>query len=315
MKERILFYVTPDFAVECLDFLIKSKLNIIGVVTSTDKKSGRGQRLNYSPVKNYALKNNIPIFQPTNLNSLEFQTCLEKSNPNLQIVVAFRMLPKSVWAFPDRGTINLHSSLLPHYRGAAPINWTLINGEKTTGVSTFIIDEKIDTGNILMQKEINISIKETFESLYHKILQEGKVILLQTIKKHMANLLHPIAQITTGKEKRAPKLTPLNTKIDWSTSLKNIECLIRGLYPIPGAWTYFENGNQKNQRMKILKADIKWFEINHPPNMMLVENHRLYIAHKEGYLECQEVQIQNKKVMDIRSLLNGYQFLEKSKVI
>lgn len=314
MKERILFYGTPDFAVECLDYILHSNLNVVGVVTSPDKKSGRGQKLNFSPTKNYALKHNLPVFQPTNLKSEEFQSSLEKLKPNLQVVVAFRMLPKSVWSFPDKGTINLHSSLLPEYRGAAPIHWVLINGEKYTGVSTFIIDEKIDTGNILMQKKIDILPKETFGSLYRKILSEGKILLKQTIKKHLANQLNPMAQKPIGKEKKAPKLNPENTKIDWTASLKDIEHLIRGLYPIPGAWTYFENGNQKNIRMKILKADAKWFETNHKPDLFKVENHRLSITHKQGLLECTQIQIQGKKVMNTKSLLNGYRFLANSKV-
>ncbi|MCY4216163.1 MAG: methionyl-tRNA formyltransferase [Flavobacteriaceae bacterium] len=314
MKEPILFYGSPDFAVECLDHLIKSNFNIIGVVTAVDKKSGRGQKLKFSPVKQFALHHQIPIFQPSNLKSPEFQSSLEKLNPTLHVVVAFRMLPKSVWNFPDKGTINLHSSLLPDYRGAAPIHWVIINGERYTGVSTFIIDEKIDTGKILRQKKIEISTKETFGSLYEKLLNEGKVLLEQTIKGHLANQLKAKAQKSIGITKKAPKLNPENTRIDWTKSLKDIQQLIRGLDPIPGAWTYFENGRQKNLRMKILKAETRIFETDHRPNVFKIEKQRLLITHRDGLLECIQIQIQGKKAMDSRSLLNGYRFLDHSKV-
>ncbi len=314
MNESILFYGSPDFAVECLDHLIKSNFNIIGVITAADKKSGRGQKIRFSPIKQYALNHQIPIFQPSNLKSVEFQSSLEKLNPTLHVVVAFRMLPKSVWSFPYKGTINLHSSLLPEYRGAAPIHWVIINGEKYTGVSTFIIDEKIDAGKILMQKKIEISPTETFGTLYRKLLNEGKILLEQTIKGHMANQLKPKSQQLIGISKIAPKLNRENTRINWTESLKDIQQLIRGLDPIPGAWTYFQNGNQQNLRMKILKVEIRIFKTSHRPHVFKIENHRLFITHKDGLLECIQIQMQGKKVMDSQSLLNGYRFLDHSKV-
>ena len=315
MDERILFYGTPEFAVGCLDYLRSSGVNIIGVVTAPDKKSGRGRKLNYSPIKKYALSQNIPIFQPINLKSIEFQQTLEKLQPDIQVVVAFRMLPKQVWSFPPKGTLNLHSSLLPNYRGAAPINWVLINGEKKTGVTTFMIDEKIDTGQILLQKTIKILPQDTFSTLYPKVLEHGKILLAETIRKVISRDIIPIEQITTGYEKKAPKLTSENTRINWDLPLIKIERLVRGLEPNPGAWTFFDNGQNKNLRMKILRAEIKTFESHEKPYQITINQKKMLITHHQGHLQCKYIQLEGKKTMDVKSLLNGYTFLQGSKVL
>ena len=253
-KLKIIFFGTPSFAVDSLHE-IQLNYNIGFVVTTPDKKSGRGQKINESEVKQYAKKNNIKILQPENLNDKEFINQIEGIQPDLIIVVAFRKLPFEIFSIPKYGTINLHASLLPNYRGAAPINWCLINNEKKTGVTTFYINERIDQGDILLKEEIIISDEDDFGSLYIKLSSIGSKLLVKTINGIITNTLEASKQIIDENIKIAPKLSKENTRIDWNKPTEEILGKIRGLSPIPGAWTILKNGDSEI-RMKILKAVI-----------------------------------------------------------
>ena len=241
---RIVFMGTPDFAVTILKNLIAANYTIAGVITAPDKPAGRGRKIHQSAVKEYALSQKLPILQPTNLKNEDFQKELKSLNANLQIVVAFRMLPKAVWQMPIYGTFNLHASLLPEYRGAAPIHWAIINGETKTGVTTFFIDDKIDTGEIILQKEIEIETDEIVGTLHDKLMHLGAELVNETVA------LIKNDRVTTYKqpeleEKSASKLDSSNCKIDWTASLEVIYNQIRGLNPFPAAWTNIQNNEEK----------------------------------------------------------------------
>jgi methionyl-tRNA formyltransferase len=237
---RIVFMGTPDFAVTILKYLIAHKYTIVGVITAPDKPAGRGRKIHESAVKKYAISQDLKVLQPVNLKNEEFHKELKALQADLQIVVAFRMLPKIVWQMPAFGTFNLHASLLPAYRGAAPIHWAIINGESKTGVTTFFIDDKIDTGEIILQEEIAITDSETVGSLHDKLMLLGAVLVAKTV-----NLITD-GNVTTQKqpeleEKSAPKLHSVNTKINWDNSVQHIDHKIRGLNPFPLAWTTILN--------------------------------------------------------------------------
>ena len=239
---RIVFMGTPEFAVPILDKLIQNEYSIVGVVTAPDRPSGRGQKINESAVKVFSKSNGLTVLQPTNLKDDSFLSILKALNANLQIVVAFRMLPKVVWKMPTYGTFNLHASLLPDYRGAAPIHWAIINGEEKTGVTTFFIDEKIDTGNIILQKEIIIHKDEIVGELHDRLMNLGANLVSETVINIKNN------SVTTQKQKNdsqktAPKLFPENCKINWNNSIDKIYDHIRGLNPFPGAWSDMMNNN------------------------------------------------------------------------
>ena len=253
MRElRIVFMGTPDFAVATLNAILKAKFNVVGVITAPDKPAGRGRKINQSAVKTYALEEGLKILQPTNLKNEEFLDELKSLKANLQIVVAFRMLPNIVWKMPEFGTFNLHASLLPNYRGAAPINWAIINGETKTGVSTFFIDEKIDTGNIILQEEVLIDENEIVGELHDKLMLVGSNLVVKTIKKIEQGPVKTIKQPEI-EEKPAPKIFSETCKINWENSLKNIYNLIRGLNPYPAAWTTLIN-NEEIIKVKIFDA-------------------------------------------------------------
>ncbi len=255
MKDlRIVFMGTPDFAVATLKTLVKNNYNIVGVITAPDKPAGRGQKLNESAVKQYAVSQNLTVLQPTNLKSNDSLNELTQLNANLQIVVAFRMLPKVVWQMPEYGTFNLHASLLPNYRGAAPINWAIINGETKTGVSTFFIDEKIDTGDMILQDSIAINPEENAGSLHDKLMHIGSELVLKTVELIQEDSVKTIPQTASPDIKTAYKLDRDNCKIDWNDSLENIYNLIRGLSPYPAAWCTLINGNDTLD-IKIYAAD------------------------------------------------------------
>ena len=257
-KNKIIFFGTPDFAVTSLD-AIYSNFYIHSIVTSPDRKSGRGQKLNESDVKKYAQKHNINILQPPNLKDEGFINEVKKLEPDLIIVVAFRKIPKEIFLIPKYGTINLHASLLPNYRGAAPINWCLINNESKTGVTTFFINEKIDQGDILLQDEVIINNEDDFGKLYTKLSKVGAELLVKTIIGVFNNSLNPSKQNLDTEIKLAPKLNSENTRIDWSKPVYKIIGQVKGLSPKPGAWTMIKNG-QDEIRMKILKAEEKEIE-------------------------------------------------------
>lgn len=305
---RIVFMGTPDFAVATLNAVLKANYNVVGVITAPDKPAGRGQKLQQSAVKKYALENNLTILQPTNLKSESFLNELKNLNANLQIVVAFRMLPNIVWKMPEYGTFNLHASLLPNYRGAAPINWAIINGETKTGVTTFFIDEKIDTGNIILQEEVAIADNQTVGELHDTLMTVGSNLVVKTI-----HLIKDDKVITTKQsefeEKAAPKIFPETCKINWEASVNTIHNLIRGLNPYPAAWTTLKS-NEEEIKVKIY--DVKKEKINHnlKPGAIVSSKNELKIAAKNGFIFVESLQLAGKKKMDIKSLLNGFTFQE-----
>lgn len=313
-KNKIIFFGTPDFAVKSLD-AIYSNFNIQSVVTTPDRKSGRGQKLNESDVKKYAQKQNINILQPDNLKDEGFINEVKKLDPDLIIVVAFRKIPKEIFSIPKYGTINLHASLLPNYRGAAPINWCLINNETKTGVTTFFINEKIDQGDILLQEELIISNEDDFGLLYNKLSKVGAKLLVKTIKKVFSNDLNPSKQYIDTEIKLAPKLNSENTRIDWNKPVNKIIGQVKGLSPKPGAWTKIKN-DQDLIRMKILKAEGKEIKSlkNNVTGKIVIENGELHIYSSYGMINCLIIQMENKRQMSAKELINGMKFDEKSHV-
>lgn len=314
MKDlRIVFMGTPDFAVTILKHLVENDYNVVGVITASDKPAGRGRKLNESAVKKYAASVNLPILQPTNLKNEEFNKELKDLKADLQIVVAFRMLPKIVWQMPKCGTFNLHASLLPEYRGAAPIHWAIINGETKTGVTTFFIDDKIDTGEIILQKEISIDNDETVGSLHDKLMFLGADLVTKTVD------LISEGNVTTKKqpeleEKSAPKLNPENTKINWTHSLDTIYNQIRGLNPFPAAWTSIKNNDEEiTAKIYAVRKEIQEHKFN--TGKIIASKKELKVAIKDGFLIIDEIKISGKKKMDAKSLLNGYTFSEDAEML
>ena len=310
----IVFFGTPEFARFCLKYLIDKSFNIKGVVTAPDRKAGRGKKVKSSSVKIYSKKLGLKIFQPLNLSDSFFISQLQDLCADTFVVVAFRMLPKKVWTIPPLGTINLHASLLPNYRGAAPINWVLINGESKTGVTTFLINENIDMGALLMQEKIHIEDDFCAGDIYGKLLDIGAPLIVQTLINLKKGNLIPKKQKKLKKLNDAPKLTSQNTRINWNLTLIQINNLIRGLSPYPGAWTEYSIDNVTT-RIKIFKAKIVIKSHNHKINSLIVEGNNIFIAHKEGLLDCVEIQLPNKKRMIAKDLLNGYIFSESTYVL
>jgi methionyl-tRNA formyltransferase len=248
-KPRIVFMGTPEFAVATLKELVDNQYNVVGVITAPDKPAGRGKKLRKSAVKQYAESVGLPVLQPTNLKSEDFNKALQALQPDLQIVVAFRMLPQVVWQLPKLGTFNLHASLLPDYRGAAPINWAIINGETETGVTTFFIDDKIDTGEIILQEKVEISPEDNASSLHDKLMTTGSHLVLKTVDLITNNQVKTKAQPKIDLPKKAPKLNKDNTKINWSAGGEQIHNLIRGLSMYPGAWTELQINDDAPQKL------------------------------------------------------------------
>lgn len=314
MKDlRIVFMGTPDFAVTILKSLVTHNYNVVGVITAADKPAGRGRKLNESAVKKYAISQNLPLLQPKNLKSEEFQQELAAWNADLQIVVAFRMLPKAVWDMPKYGTFNLHASLLPEYRGAAPIHWAIINGETTTGVTTFFIDEKIDTGAIILQRETSIGQDETVGELHDTLMHLGATLVLETVD------LIATGDVTTQQqpakeEKPAYKLYPHNCRIDWSLPLAAIYNKVRGLNPFPTAWTLIDNGGEE-LTAKLYAVAKEYAPHNLDTGTIVTTKKTLKIAVQEGYLQVLEMKLPGKKKMEVTSLLNGFSFHENAKVL
>lgn len=314
---RIVFMGTPAFAVTILEGLLSNNYNIVGVITAPDRPAGRGQKVRKSAVKLCAEAHDLQILQPTNLKSEDFQKSLEALKPNLHIVVAFRMLPKSVWALPEFGTFNLHASLLPQYRGAAPINWALIHGETETGVTTFFIDEKIDTGAVILQETLVIDPTENAGSLHDRLMLAGSDLVLKTVEAIATGEVLTTVQPHSKELKTAYKLHNENTKIDWTASRATIFNHIRGLSPYPGSWCTLING-EKEERIKIfgavipIEGDIKIK--NGPLGSVHIEQGHLYILTLDGYLELVEIQLPGKRKMEVSALLNGYKFAQNAKM-
>lgn len=315
MKDlRIVFMGTPDFAVTILQSLVENNYNIVGVITAPDKPAGRGRKLHESAVKQYAASQKLNILQPTNLKDETFISELKALHANLQIVVAFRMLPKVVWQLPEYGTFNLHASLLPNYRGAAPINWAIINGEDKTGVSTFFIDDKIDTGDMILQEEINIDPKENAGSLHDKLMHLGSELVIKTVKLIESGTVKTVPQIETADIKTAYKLNRDNCKIDWNASIDTIYNLIRGLSPYPAAWCSLINGNDTLD-IKIYSTEKEIANHNLETGTVITSKKELKVAVKEGYINIIQIKLPGKKLMDMPALLNGYSFNTDAKML
>lgn len=314
MKDlRILFMGTPDFAVGSLEAILNADFNVVGVITAPDRPAGRGQKLKQSAVKKFALSKNLPVLQPSNLKAEDFLEKLKNLQANVQVVVAFRMLPKVVWKMPKFGTFNLHASLLPQYRGAAPINWALINGEEKTGVTTFFIDDKIDTGEIILQQEIKVNPKTTAGSLHDELMESGASLVTETLKRIQSDKLKPTEQKEITNLKPAPKLNRENTKIDWQVPVGKIYNLIRGLNPYPAAWCYLIN-NGKEELVKIFGCEIAEEEHNQSYGDISIENAKIKVASKEGFIYIDEIQLSGKRKMHTKSLLNGFKFASDAKM-
>ncbi|WP_103863919.1 methionyl-tRNA formyltransferase [Aquimarina sp. I32.4] len=310
---RILFMGTPDFAVETLKTIIENKYNVVGVITAPDKPAGRGRKLRASAVKEYAVSKNLKILQPTNLKSEAFIKELESLKANLNIVVAFRMLPKIVWNMPEYGTFNLHASLLPDYRGAAPINWAIINGEQKTGITTFFIDEKIDTGHVILQKEIEIKNTDSAGNLHDRLMTNGAELVLGTIKAIESNTVSVQPQPLDSTFKTAYKLNRENTKINWEETIETINNLIRGLSPYPSAWCQLQN-NGVVENIKIYTANPIIEVHSHDIGKIIIEDSIMKVAVKSGYIQIDKLQLPGKKAMASKALLNGYVFYRDAKM-
>ena len=303
---------TPEFAVGILDTIIKNNYDVVGVITAADKPAGRGQKLKYSAVKEYALANNLMLLQPTNLKDEGFLTELKALNANLQIVVAFRMLPKVVWEMPSLGTFNLHASLLPNYRGAAPINWAIINGETKTGVTTFFIDDKIDTGAMILNSEIAIDENENAGQLHDRLMNLGSTTVVDTLALIQKGDLITVVQKDSADIKTAYKLNKENCKIDWTKSAFEINNLIRGLSPYPAAWCFFTD-NSEEWNVKIYESKILIEEHNYVIGSIICTKKEMKIAVKDGYIQILQIQFPGKKKMNTAELLNGIAFSQDAK--
>lgn len=308
---RIVFMGTPEFAIASLDVLLINKFNIAGVVTAPDRQSGRGLKLQQSAVKKFAIKSSLPVLQPTNLKDPEFINTLKKIKPDILVVVGFRKLPDEVWKLPPLGTINLHASLLPQYRGAAPINWVLINGEKITGVTTFFIDDKIDTGKIIYQDKVEITPGENAGTLHDKLMNKGAELVNKTVKSILKGVSPQTDQSTLTKAqtelKKAPKLRNENCEIPWEKSAIEVYNFIRGLSPYPGAWTRIINQKGKTSILKIFKTEVIPEQHENKPGTVLTDDQSyLKIAVDSGFVKLLSVQLPGKKQMDIIPFLRGF---------
>lgn len=314
MKDlRIVFMGTPHFAVASLQALVENQKNVVAVITAPDKPAGRGRSLKQSAVKEFALQHNIEVLQPTNLKAEDFLKALQTLQANLFIVVAFRMLPRVVWKMPKYGTFNLHASLLPNYRGAAPINWAIINGEDTTGVTTFFIDDKIDTGDVILQKTVAISKNDNAETLHNKLMDIGSQLVVETVNQIAEGTVKTTPQNPIEIQKTAHKLTTENTKINWNDISQNIHNLVRGLSPYPSAWCYLENQNQSIS-VKIYATAVEIASHTFDTGQILTTKSEMKVATQNGFVKILEMQLPGKKRMDIKALLNGFQFDENAKM-
>ena len=317
MALRIVFMGTPEFAVASLNALVKAGYNIVGVITAPDKPAGRGMKMNESAVKKYALEHNLKILQPEKLKNAEFLQQLKSLNADLQVVVAFRMLPEVVWNMPRMGTINLHGSLLPQYRGAAPINWAVINGEKETGVTTFKLQHAIDTGNILLQESFPVGENETAGEVHDRMKETGAKLLVKTVSgladgtlketPQLSNLESPSPAADSQTLKHAPKIFTDDCKIDFTKTMEQVHNLVRGLSPFPGAFTYLHN-----KMLKIYRSEKEvaagQTETVRPGEYKTDGKTFLKFACKNGYVLVKELQLEGKKKMTVEEFLRGYRF-------
>lgn len=310
-KLRIVFMGTPEFAVGILDTIIKNNYEVVGVITAVDKPAGRGQKLKYSAVKEYALEHNLRLLQPSNLKDEAFLAELQSLNANLQVVVAFRMLPEAVWRMPKLGTFNLHASLLPNYRGAAPINWAIINGETKTGVTTFFIDDKIDTGAMILSASIGISSDENAGELHDRLMELGSGAVVDTLALIEKGNVTTTIQVDDSEIKTAYKLNRENCKVDWTKSATAIHNLIRGLSPYPSAWCFFkDNGEEWN--VKLYEGKVILEQHNFTIGQIIATKKEIKVAVKDGFIQILSLQLPGKKKMQAHELLNGVTFSERA---
>ncbi|TAF09090.1 MAG: methionyl-tRNA formyltransferase [Flavobacteriia bacterium] len=310
-KLKIVFMGTPDFAVGILDTIYQKNYEIVGVITAPDKPAGRGQKVSTSAVKEYALEKNLRLLQPTNLKSEDFLAELKSLEANLQVVVAFRMLPEVVWKMPKLGTFNLHASLLPEYRGAAPINWAIINGENKTGVTSFFIDDKIDTGAMILSKATEIGANETAGELHDRLMHLGSETVLETLQLIEAGKAITTLQENNPDVKTAYKLNKENCKIDWSQSGQTIFNLIRGLSPYPAAWTFIKDG-ENEWNVKIYLASFEEKTHSDTIGKITTTKKEIFISTKDGILKIASLQFPGKKRILAHELLNGISFSENA---
>ncbi len=311
-KLRIVFMGTPEFAVGILDTILQNNYEVVGVITAADKPAGRGQKIKYSAVKEYALAHNLHLLQPTNLKDEGFLAELQALNANLQIVVAFRMLPEVVWKMPSLGTFNLHASLLPNYRGAAPINWAIINGETKTGVTTFFIDDKIDTGAMILNAETAIGNNESAGELHDRLMELGSKTVTQTLALLENGKVTTTIQEDNAEIKTAYKLNKENCKIDWHQPASEIHNLIRGLSPYPAAWCFIgDKGEEWN--VKIYQSNIIVEAHTLAVGQLVCTKKELKIVVRDGFIQIESLQFPGKKKMNTAEFLNGIQFTEDAK--
>jgi methionyl-tRNA formyltransferase len=302
---RIIFMGTPDFAVPTLQILVEHNYNIVAVVTAPDKPAGRGQKIQQSPVKEYAVSQNIPVLQPTNLKSDSFLDELRSYMADLQIIVAFRMLPELVWSMPPLGSFNIHGSLLPQYRGAAPINWAIINGEKETGVTSFFLKHEIDTGDLLLQTRVPILEEDDFGTMYEKLKHEGANLALKTVQGIELSSLNPMPQPQSGELKHAPKIFKETCKINWDQPAEQVRNFVRGLSPYPTAWTHLSDKNFKIFRAEVLENAA----YEGTPGTVYTDNKTyIHIKTADGAVAIVDLQMEGKKRMPLADLLRGYNF-------
>jgi methionyl-tRNA formyltransferase len=315
---RILFMGTPEFAVESLKALLDAGKNIVGVITAPDKPSGRGKIIQPSPVKKFALSRQLRILQPVNLKDPGFIKALKASEPDLNVVVAFRMLPEAIWALPKHGTINLHASLLPQYRGAAPINWAIINGEKQTGVTTFLIDHQIDTGNILFREKVDIGSSETAGELHDRLMDAGAKLVVKTVNSIAKGNIKPIPQdslLADNEVRKAPKIFKEDCRISWSDNVDSVYNFIRGLSPYPAGWTEFVS-TEHTYQIKIFKAGKVILRHSEPVGSIETDGKKiLRIAVQDGYLDVLSLQLAGKKQLQITEFLRGFTEIEKYRAV
>lgn len=311
---RIAFMGTPEFAVASLGALLDAGYSVPVVVTAPDRPAGRGRKLQPSAVKVFALQHGIEVLQPERLKDPGFLETLKEHQINLQVVVAFRMLPREVWSLPEFGTFNLHASLLPDYRGAAPINWAVINGETRTGVTTFFIDEKIDTGQIILQRETAIGPGESAGELHDRLMHLGAGLVVETTDRIAMGKVETRVQKHLESAKLAPKLDRENCRLTWADPATRLNDKIRGLSPYPGAWTMLEHGDEQNP-VKLFKAAVAEIREAGDPGQIRIDGHRWFAATGDGWLEILELQLPGKRKMAVREVLNGLELRSTSRFL
>lgn len=307
---RIVYMGTPDFAVESLKCLVEGGYNIVGVITMPDKPAGRGHKLQFSPVKQYAVEHGLRLLQPEKLKAPEFIEELRSLKADLQIVVAFRMLPEIVWNMPRLGTFNLHASLLPQYRGAAPINWAVINGETKTGITTFFLKHEIDTGEVIQQVEVPIADTDDVGTVHDKLMALGGKLVVETVDAILAGTIKSVPQenmLVNGELKPAPKIFKETCHIDWSQPVKKVYDLIRGLSPYPAAWTELHAEGHEPTTVKIFETE-KFFEEHDIEYGRIITDNKTYlkVAVNGGFINVKSLQIAGKKRLATEELLRGY---------